>query len=43
MISEGKFMDVIKGFVRCVIASCLLALFPFHSSSSVPHDLRGTK
>jgi hypothetical protein len=26
MISEGKFMDVMRGFVRFVIASCLSAL-----------------
>jgi len=28
MISDGKFMDVIRGFVRFVIASCSSALFP---------------
>jgi hypothetical protein len=38
MISEGKFMDVMRGFVRFVIASCLSAL-PV-SLSALSHETR---
>jgi hypothetical protein len=42
MISEGKFMDVIRGFVRFVIASWLSAVSRLAFHLSFPRCLRGT-